>query len=276
VADPDAFTVSTQIIPDRAWHGNKSPLTMDEAETSIALSAVSGGMFEIGDDLPPLGVSPERLALVRNPDLLDMARLGRAAVPLDLMTYLPGDRQPSIFFLKEDTRQQILTIFNWTDKPCSHTVALSGLGLKTSGSYAAIDILRGSAVPIRNGAIEINQPPHSVRILKVVDSSIPETPPAFTVNAPASAKAGESVELSASGGEESPVLQYRWAFGDGVSADGAKASHTYTLAGQYMVTVMAIGLNGRTLQHTLPISVTGFVPTIYDPSAKERYHAPNN
>jgi hypothetical protein len=80
ISDPDAFTVSTQVIPDRAWHGNKVPLTLDEAESSIALSAVSGGMFEIGDDLPTLGASPERLALVRNPDLLDMARLGRASI----------------------------------------------------------------------------------------------------------------------------------------------------------------------------------------------------
>jgi len=274
VADPDAFTVSTQTVPDRAWHGNKSSLTMDEAETSIALSAVSGGMFEIGDDLPTLGVSPERLALVRNHDLLDMARLGRAAVPLDLMTYLPEDRQPSIFFLKEDARQKILTLFNWTEESRSHTIALSGLGLKTNGSYTATDILRGGAVPIQNGAIAITQPPHSVRILKVVDNSIHEAPPAFTVHAPGSAKAGESVEFSASGDEESPVLQYRWAFGDGVSADGAKVSHAYTLAGQYTVTVTAIGLNGRALQHTLPISVTGFVSTIYDPSAKERYRAP--
>jgi alpha-galactosidase len=274
VADPDAFTVSMQTVPDRAWHGNKRSLTMDEAETSIALSAVSGGMFEIGDDLPTLGVSPERLALVRNHDLLDMARLGRAAVPLDLMTYLPEDRQPSIFFLKEDARQHILTLFNWTEESRSHTVALSGLGLKRDGSYTATDILRGGAFPIQNGAIAITQPPHSVRILKVVDNSIPVAPPAFTAHAPGSAKAGESVEFSASGDEESPVLQYRWAFGDGVSADGAKVSHAYTLAGQCTVTVTAIGLNGRALQHTLPISVTGFVSTIYDPSAKERYRAP--
>lgn len=110
ITDPDAFTVSKQTVPDRGWHGNKLPLTLDEAESSIALSAVSGGMFEIGDDLPTLGASPERLALVHNPDLLDMARLGRAATPLDLMTYLPEDRQPSIFFLKEDPRQRILTV----------------------------------------------------------------------------------------------------------------------------------------------------------------------
>lgn len=151
----------------------KRPLTMDEAETSIALSSVSGGMFEIGDDLPTLGVSSERLALVRNPDLLDMARLGRAAVPLDLMTYLPEDRQPSIFSLNEDARQKILTLFSWTEEPRSHTLSLSGLGLKTSDSCTMTDILRGGALPIQNGRITITQPPHSVRILKIVDNSLP-------------------------------------------------------------------------------------------------------
>ena len=63
VADPDAFTVSTQTVDDQSWHGGQRPLTLDEAQVSIALSAVAGGMFEIGDDLPTLGSSPERLSL---------------------------------------------------------------------------------------------------------------------------------------------------------------------------------------------------------------------
>ncbi|HMH12952.1 MAG TPA: alpha-galactosidase [Edaphobacter sp.] len=274
ITDPDAFTVSKQTVPDRGWHGNKLPLTMDEAETSIALSAVSGGMFEIGDDLPTLGVSPERLELVRNQDLLDMARLGRASVPLDLMTYPAEDRQPSIFFLNEDARQKVLTIFNWTENVRSHTVALSDLGMKSS-SYTVTDVLHGRTLPIQNGIIEVVQPPHSVRILKLADSSIPETPLTYTANAPASAKAGEGVDFSISGGDEGlPVLLYQWSFGDGTSAEGEKVLHAYTLAGNYIATVTAIGLNGRTQQHTLRVSVTGFVPTLYNPSAKERYGAP--
>ena len=87
VADPDAFTVSEQIIPDRVWHGNKQPLTLDEAEASIAVSAVSGGMFEIGDDLPVLGASPDRLALVRNAGPARHGSPGsrcRASRPVDL------------------------------------------------------------------------------------------------------------------------------------------------------------------------------------------------
>lgn len=276
ITDPDAFTVSNQTVLDRGWHGNKLPLTMDEAESSIALSAVSGGMFEIGDDLPTLGASPERLALVRNSDFLDIARLGRAATPLDLMTYLPEDRQPSIFFLKEDARQKILTIFNWTEGTRSHTLELSNLGLKANGSYSVIDVLHGNVVPLQDGAIPITQPPHSVRILKIVDNSVSEIVPAFAVHASTSSKAGEAVGFSGSAGpEESPVLQYKWSFGDGVSAEGVKVSHAYTLAGNYTVTVTATGLNGRTHQQTLEVSVTGFVPTTFNPSDKVRYHEPN-
>ena len=51
VADPDAFTVSTQTIADQSWHESDKPATLDEAKVSIALAAVSGGMFEIGDEL---------------------------------------------------------------------------------------------------------------------------------------------------------------------------------------------------------------------------------
>jgi alpha-galactosidase len=46
--------------------------------------------------------------LVKNPDLLAMAKLGRAAFPLDLLTYADKDEQPSVFLLHEDQRQSIL------------------------------------------------------------------------------------------------------------------------------------------------------------------------
>ena len=44
VADPDAFTVSTQTIEDHAWHESSKPATLDEAQVSIGLAAVSGGI----------------------------------------------------------------------------------------------------------------------------------------------------------------------------------------------------------------------------------------
>ena len=196
-SDPDAFTVSEQITPDRGWHGNKVPLTLDEAEASIALSAVSGGMFEIGDDLPALGASPQRMALVRNSDLLDMARLGRASVPLDLMTYREEDKQPSIFLLKEDNRQWILTVFNWTEEPRSHSIAFEDLGIKPEGSFTASDVLRGGTLPIREGRMTIDQPAHSVRMFKLVKNSVTAQSPDFEMRVPPSAQGGETVEFRA-------------------------------------------------------------------------------
>jgi hypothetical protein len=270
-SDPDAFTVSEQITPDRGWHGNKVPLTLDEAEASIALSAVSGGMFEIGDDLPALGASPQRLALVRNSDLLDMARLGRASVPLDLMTYQAEDKQPSIFLLKEDDRQWILTIFNWTEEPRSHSIAFEDLGIKPDRSFTASEVLRGGMLPIRGGRMAIDQPAHSVRMLKLVKSSVPARAPDFEMQIPPRAQAGETVEFRASSLGETPVLGYQWNFGDGVAGDGAEVTHTYTQPGSYAVTVEAIGLDKRSSTKKMTIAITGHVPTVYDPARKERY-----
>jgi hypothetical protein len=270
-SDPDAFTVSEQITPDRGWHGNKVPLTLDEAEASIALSAVSGGMFEIGDDLPALGASPQRMALVRNSDLLDMARLGRASIPLDLMTYREEDKQPSVFLLKEDNRQWILTIFNWTEEPRSHGIAFQDLGIKPDGSFTANDVLRGGTLPIRDGRMTIDQPAHSVRMFKLVKNSVTAQPPDFEIQVQPSAQAGETVEFRAISPGETPGLGYRWNFGDGVAGDGAEVSHTYTQPGSYTVTVEAVGLDNRSSTKTMTIAVTGYVPTIYDAARKARY-----
>jgi hypothetical protein len=270
-SDPDAFTVSEQIIPERVWHGNKVPLTLDEAEASIALSAVSGGMFEIGDDLPALGASPQRLALVRNPDLLDMARLGRASVPLDLMTYRAEDKQPSIFLLKEDNRQWILTIFNWTEEPRSHSIALQDLGIKQDKSFTAGDVLRGGMFAIRDGRLAIDQPAHSVRMLKLVSNSEIAQAPDFEMRVPPSAQAGETVEFRAISLGAAPVLEYQWNFGDGITAEGALVTHTYTQPGSYPASVGATGLDKRSSTKMMTITITGRVPAIYDPARKERY-----
>jgi len=253
-----------------------APMKLNEAEDSIALAAVAGGMFEIGDDLPTLGASPDRMALVKNPDLLDMIRLDRSSVPLDLMTYRPEDKQPSIFLLKEDPRQQILTVFNWTEQPLSHTLTLADLGLKASGAYTASDVLRGGAVPVENGALSFTIPPQSVRMLKLVDATVPEAALAFEVHAPSDGLAGDLVEFHAAQvSADAPVLQYRWDFGDGVSAQGADVSHAYTFANQFAVKVTAIGLNGRTAQKTLGISITGRIPVDYNPAAEVRYTGSN-
>jgi hypothetical protein len=272
IADPDAFTVSTQTVDDQSWHGGQRPLSLDEARVSIALAAVSGGMFEIGDDLPTLGASPERLALVKNADLLDMARLGRSSIPVDLMTYTSEDKQPSIFLLEENARQSILTIFNWTEAERTRSVDFARLGLKDPGEYEIADVFgEPGCCSVSSQTVNVQQKPHSVRMLRLIETSVPAVPPAIEVRAASAAKAGETVTFTASSSStEAPVLSCRWDFGDGSSLEGMRVQHAYTHPGEYQVTVAVTGLAATTNRKSLPISISGDVSTRFDPASKRR------
>lgn len=273
VADPDAFTVSEQTIADQAWHESKIPLTLDEAKVSIALAAISGGALEIGDNLPSLSKEPERLALIENPDLIDMVRLGEASIPVDLMSYSAQDQQPSIFLLKEDLRQSILAVFNWTDKPREHTINLSSIGLPVSGRYVVTDVLENQPVLVRpSTALMIQQPPHSVRVLKIIDTRIPASAPEVKIAGPSDGDTGETITFSAQNNGEDPVLSYIWNFGDGVTSEGGKVQHAYTEPGVYTVRLKATDLDGLNVRRSFKVHISGRISTTFDPANIKRYH----
>lgn len=272
VADPDAFTVSTQRITDHSWHEGGHPLTMDEAKASIALSAVSGGMLEIGDNLTSLQNAPDRVALIENRDLIDMVRLGQASRPVDLMTYSESDGQPSIFYLKESDRQSILTVFNWTEQPTHHSIALADLGLSASGNYTITSSLDQNApVPASSGTVQFDLPAHSVQMLKIVDQSHPVGTLDLTAEAPDSGKAGETLSFSAHAQTGNPALSYTWDFGDGVKLDGAQVTHTWTEPGDYEIHLTAAGLEDSHGEKTLHVHVTGNMPTSFTPQRNQRF-----
>jgi alpha-galactosidase len=272
IADPDAFTVSTQTVDDQSWHGGKRPLTLDEAKVSIALAAVSGGMFELGDDLPTLGSCAERLALAKNKDLIDMARLGRSSTPMDLMTYAPADRQPSIFLLKENARQSVLTVFNWSDEQRTRAINLASLGLKDPARYQIVDAFGDpECCSSSSDALTVVQKAHSVRVLKLIDNSVPALQPPFEIQSANGARAGETLALSVvASSAEAPVLACHWDFGDGSSADGLKVQHAFTHAGGYDIQVTVTGLDGIANRKTSKISITGDVSTRFEKEAKQR------
>ena len=276
VADPDAFTVSTQTIADQTWHESDKPVTLDEAEVSIALAAVSGGMFEIGDELPSLTKAPERLALIQNPDLIHMIRLGRASVPQDLVNYAPEDEQPSVFFLKEDSRQSILTVFNWTDKEREHSIDLTAAGLPASGQYTITNVLDDRKISASAaGVLGFHQPPHSVRVFKIIDSNISAAAPEIATDHPAAGNAGAMLAFAAHSKGDSAVVSYAWDFGDGVTLEGSDVKHAFTEPGEYNVHVSAIGLDGMNAEDHFQIRISGHMSTIFEPHKIKRYQPSN-
>jgi alpha-galactosidase len=272
VADPDAFTVSTQTIADQTWHESDKPVTLDEARVSIALAAISGGMFEIGDELPSLSKAPERLALIQNQDLIQMIRLGKASVPMDLMDFSPDDLQPSIFFLKENDRQSILTAFNWTNKDRDHSIKLTTVGLRAAGQYRITDVLDNRAAEAASGdMLAFHQPPHSVRIFKIVDANIPAAAPSIKTDHPSTGTAGTTLRFAAHSQRDDAVASYHWDFGDGVASEGSEVKHTYTEPGEYSVHLTAIGIDGLSAEDHFQLPVSGHMPTTFNPPNIQRY-----
>lgn len=254
INDPDAFTVSRQLLEERTL---RAPLTQDEAEVSIALSAVSGGLFEIGDDLPTLGMDEERVSLLTNSDLLRIAKLGRAALPLDLLSYRPEDLQPSIFLLHASARQSMLTVFNWTDRPATHRLAFSDAGLVNDRPYELTNVLTpGLSVSAAGNSIDVQLPAHSVRLIKIIDPSIPAKGPSADVHAPEHAQVGEELAMECSIGTGGvPALSYHWEFGDGTGDSGRQVRHTYTGDGDYRLRLTVEGVDGVSTQRETRLKV---------------------
>jgi hypothetical protein len=276
VDDPDAFNVTdSYLLEDRRA---QAPVSLSGAQASIALSAVSGGMYEIGDDLLTLGSEKDRLALVENPDLLNMSKVGRASKPIDLMTYEPEDEQPSIFFLQESPRQAILTVFNWTKNSRSHTLKLVDLGLPAGHAFTAVDVLDPSAqVALAGDTVRIeNQPAESVRVIKFIDGNVSASAPTVKAQVPSVANAGATIHLSAQaepGGV--PAIGYHWDFGDGNSADGPKVSYAYTRATHFDIRLTVDGVDGVPAVQTFPVEVTGSLHALPKLTENRRFKDPS-
>ncbi len=189
------------------------------------------------------------------------------------MTYLPEDEQPSIFLLKENSRQSILTIFNWSNNSRTHTITLPSLGLSRNELYTIDDVLDKKDISLsKSDSLVVNQAAHSVRVLKIINPAITVQPPRVKAEHPFSAKAGETVTLSAQlPNQEIPILSYRWDFGDGVTLEGPQVSHTYTHTGNYQVKLTAEGLDGLTGEDNFNFSVNGSIPTTFIPAKNRRY-----
>jgi alpha-galactosidase len=260
VADPDVFCVSNYRSMDPHWDELK-PVTLEEAKAAITLSAMAGGMFEDGDDLPSLGTEPDRLALLTNPDLLKLVRLGRSATPLDLMSYAPDDLQPSLFWIRESQRQGMAAIFNWTDAPRTHDVPLSLLGI-SGKNWRENEVFSASGASLRSDVIHVEQPAHSVRLIRLVDTGVPVTFPSIAVLSGKAAQVGQPISFQVEGSSTAnPLLGYTWDFGDGVSGNGERPQHTFTHPGSYQVHVSAETLDGPTAPATQLIVVDGQLVT---------------
>jgi alpha-galactosidase len=275
INDPDAFNITdTYMVESSDEHPSH---TLATAQTSIALSAIAGGMYEIGDDLLVLNSEKDRLALVENRDLLNMARGGISSTPVDLMSYDPDDGQPSIFVLRQSPRQSMLTVFNWTEKPRSRSLNVKDIGISISSTVVANDIMTSNiGLTLEDGAIRLeNQPPQSAVVIKLVDSAVAKAAPSVTAQVPSQSKAGETIAFSANAAPDGvPALRYHWDFGDGTTSEGRKVSHCYTRAADFTVQLTVDGPDDVPYEKSSSIKVTGELKPTPQLRANRRFVQP--
>lgn len=86
-----------------------------------------------------------------------------------------------------------------------------------------------------------------------------EVPPTAVINGPGQAVAGNKVSFDGSGsqpGNSGNIVRYDWGFGDGATASGPVAEHTYGIAGSYNVTLIVTDEAGRSSSSTARIEVS--------------------
>jgi hypothetical protein len=201
------------------------------------------------------------LALLTNTDLLKMVRLSRSATPLDLMSYLPEDLQPSLFWIRESRRQGMVAIFNWTDSPRTHDVPLSLLGISGS-NWQANEVFSAPGISLGSDVIQVEQPGYSVRLIRLVDTNLSVTVPNITVLSSKTAQVGQPISFQVEGpSTTNPFRGYSWDFGDGASGNGERTQHTFTHPGSYQVHVSAETLDGPSALAKQLIVVDGQLDT---------------
>ncbi len=164
----------------------RPPLSMNEARAAVSYVALTGGLWLVSEDLASLG--RDRMALLRHPEVLDIVRAGRSAVPVDLfeepsleMILSPmvvdiaeglgvpiytGGRTPRLWKLEMSDDSVVVGVFNWDDTAGTTEVRLDGVGLNPNATYRVREIWKGTVEEV-SGRITLDQPAHSVDLLVI-------------------------------------------------------------------------------------------------------------
>lgn len=134
--------------PDVALVGGN--LTLEQGRQLATVAALAGGPFLASDDLTKL--PPERLALLTNPEVLELVGRGPAAPDWEPNA---GDRPPVHW-----RRGDVLAVFNWD--PVEREIAV-----RAPGARGARELWAGEELPdFRDGAL-LPIPGNGVRLLRL-------------------------------------------------------------------------------------------------------------
>jgi PKD repeat protein len=73
-----------------------------------------------------------------------------------------------------------------------------------------------------------------------------------------------------------PAISYHWDFGDGITTEGQRASHTYTRAGEFTIHLAAESVDGIPSEQKFSVTVTGALQVHPNLSKNRRFVEPTD
>ncbi|WP_323675498.1 S8 family serine peptidase [Halorubellus sp. PRR65] len=149
-----------------------------------------------------------------------------------------------------------------TSMACPAASGVAALGLAAAGGSGALSPtelrarLKNTAVDI--GLSDQKQGAGRVDAANIVGGGTPgNSAPTVSINASSTTvDVGTAVEFDGSGSTDSDgsIESYAWDFGDGATASGVSATHTYDSAGEYTVTLTATDDDGASSSNTIAVT----------------------
>jgi PKD repeat protein len=134
---------------------------------------------------------------------------------------------------------------------------------------AANAINRLADINFSGSTVAFTAPPQSITLLVLPKSGVANQPPVAVVGAtPTSGYAPLPVSFNSTGSNDpdGSIVSYSWAFGDGGTATGPAASHTYQNAGNYTAVLTVTDNQGATGTSSVGITVSTNPNVINAPS----------
>lgn len=133
---------------------------------------------------------------------------------------------------------------------------VDGAGLLGTVSFTVLSESAALLKPIRPKFL--NSDEKQIAVENLTNASLqPNQAPTAVIKGPAQVETGAAFQLDASGStDDYGIAAYMWSFGDGASAQGAQATHTYQNAGVYTASLTVVDAHGSSSKTTLTVTVT--------------------
>lgn len=178
--DPDMVMVDNY-VGSEYWLNSYSG---NHARLLSSYIAMGGGLWLASENLP-LVPDDKMNQILKNPSVLNIAKLGKAARPVKMTNFLWGNEHcPPVSYLTDNNGDRIVTVANWDrSNPASIDVNWVDIGLSANGTYSVVDLFRNEKLGSFTGkyTAAFKGAAHDAMLLRITPANPSQPAPAVNL-----------------------------------------------------------------------------------------------